>query len=63
MGLFKPDFYRFFMFGFAAGAALVVATMDSNARGDIAGGIVPAAQAAPSPEAHPAPTLEAHPER
>jgi len=52
MGLFKPDFYRFFVFGFAAGAALVVATMDGATRAELADGIVPAAQAA---SAHAAP--------
>lgn len=48
MKLFKPDFYRFFMFGFAAGAALVVATMDSGAQADLAHGLVPVAEAAPA---------------
>ena len=46
MKLFKPDFYRFFMFGFAAGAALVVMMMDSGAQADLAHGLVPLAQAA-----------------
>ena len=27
MGLFKPDFYRFFAIGFGAGALLVLATI------------------------------------
>ena len=46
MGLFKPDFYRFFVFGFAAGAALVVGMMDGQTRAELASGMVPAAKAA-----------------
>lgn len=46
MGLFKTDFYRFFLAGFAAGAALVVATVDTGAGTMISGAIVPAAEAA-----------------
>ena len=53
MGLFKPDFYRFFVFGFAAGAALVVGMMDGQTRADLANGLVPAAQAAPAQSADP----------
>ncbi|HKX78883.1 MAG TPA: hypothetical protein VJM34_10230 [Novosphingobium sp.] len=45
MGLFGKDFYRFFVAGFALGAALVVATTDgvSPTR------LVPVAEAASSP--------------
>jgi hypothetical protein len=45
MGLFKPDFYRFFLVGFAAGALFVVASMDTQVGPVIAGGVVPAAEA------------------
>lgn len=45
MGLFKADFYRFFTFGFAAGALLVVATMEADFGSAIADGVAPAAQA------------------
>ena len=45
MGLFKADFYRFFTIGFAAGALLVIATMEGNVGSQIASGVVPAAEA------------------
>ena len=45
MGLFKPDFYRFFLFGFAAGALFVVTTMDTGIGSTIARGVVPIAEA------------------
>ena len=45
MGLFKADFYRFFTFGFAAGALLVAATMENDLGAQIANGVVPAAEA------------------
>jgi len=45
MGLFKADFYRFFTFGFAAGALLVVATMEADLGSAIAQGVTPTAQA------------------
>jgi hypothetical protein len=48
MGLLKPDFYRFFAFGFAAGAALVFTTMGGAVQKDLAHGVVPAAEAAPA---------------
>ena len=45
MGLFKADFYRFFTFGFAAGAVLVAATMDTDVSSAVAQSVAPAAQA------------------
>lgn len=45
MRLFKADFYRFFTVGFAAGALLVVATMETNVGSALAQGVTPAAQA------------------
>jgi len=46
MGLFRPDFYRFFAFGFAAGAVLVATTMGTGQVGRaVADGVVPVAQA------------------
>ncbi len=45
MGLFKADFYRFFTFGFAAGALLVVATMEAELGSIVAQGVAPTAQA------------------
>lgn len=48
MGLFKPDFFRFFAIGFAVGAALVFTTLDSNVGSDLANGVVPVAEAAPA---------------
>lgn len=46
MGLFKPDFFRFFVVGFAVGAILVVATMDNPAGSQLRQGIMPVADAA-----------------
>jgi hypothetical protein len=46
MGLFKPDFYRFFVVGFAAGALFVVATMDGSAGKQVRQGVMPVADAA-----------------
>ena len=46
MGLFKPDFYRFFVAGFALGAVLVVATMDGSAGSQLRQGVMPVADAA-----------------
>ena len=46
MGLFKPDFYRFFVVGFAAGALFVVATMDTSAGKQVREGVMPVADAA-----------------
>ena len=48
MGLFKADFFRFFAFGFAAGAVLVFTTLDGDVGSDLARGVVPAAEAAPA---------------
>ena len=48
MGLFKADFYRFFTIGFAAGALLMLATMESQVGNELASGIVPAAEAQPA---------------
>ena len=47
MGLFKADFYRFFGFGFIAGATLVATTMSTGqvARA-VADGVAPRAEAA-----------------
>ena len=47
MGLFKADFYRFFAFGFAAGAVMVGLTMTSSDVGRaFADGVAPRAEAA-----------------
>jgi len=46
MGLFKPDFFRFFVVGFVVGAVLVVATMDGSAGSQLRAGIMPVADAA-----------------
>lgn len=46
MELFKPNFYRFFVVGFAVGAVLVVATTDGNAGSQLREGIMPVADAA-----------------
>ncbi len=46
MGLFKPDFYRFFVVGFAVGAMLVMATMDGSTGHKLRDGIMPVADAA-----------------
>jgi hypothetical protein len=43
--MFKADFYRFFAFGFVAGALLVLGTVGI---GGTRGGIVPSAVAAPA---------------
>ncbi|MBW8753436.1 MAG: hypothetical protein JF595_04690 [Sphingomonadales bacterium] len=48
MGLFKADFYRFFAIGFGAGALLVAATIGIGGSGDLPGGVVPSAVAAPA---------------
>jgi hypothetical protein len=48
MKLFKADFFRFFAFGFAAGAALVFTTIDGKVGSDLAQGVVPVAEAAPA---------------
>jgi len=46
MGFFKSEFARFFTFGFAGGALLVLAAIGLNPSSSIANGIVPPAQAA-----------------
>jgi hypothetical protein len=46
MKLFKPDFYRFFVVGFAVGAVLVVATMDGSTGSQLRQGVMPVADAA-----------------
>lgn len=46
MRLFKSDFYRFFVVGFAVGAVLVVASMDGDAGSQLREGIMPVADAA-----------------
>jgi len=49
MGMFKPDFYRFFTIGFAVGAALVFTVRaGSDVGNEIAQNMVPPAQAAPA---------------
>lgn len=48
MGLFKPDFYRFFAFGFLAGAALVFVGMEGDAGTQLRDGVIPVAEAAPA---------------
>lgn len=45
MGLLKPDFTRFFAIGFAAGALIIVATMDIPVGEKIANGVIPVAEA------------------
>ena len=45
MGPLKTDFVRFFTFGFAAGALLVVATMDTDVGSTLAQGVAPPAAA------------------
>jgi hypothetical protein len=45
MGFFKPDFYRFFVIGFAAGAIFVASTTDMSVGDRIANGVVPVAEA------------------
>lgn len=52
MGLFKPDFFRFFALGFAAGAALVVGTLGlGSISGGIAHEVMPQASAATTAQA------------
>lgn len=48
MGLFKPDLYRSFALGFAAGALLVLGTMGFGAMGSLTDSVVPSASAAPA---------------
>ena len=48
MGLFKPDFFRSFGIGFALGAVAVFGTVGISSSGIGAGGVVPAAIAAPA---------------
>jgi len=48
MGLFKADFFRFFAMGFAAGAVLIFTTLDSDVGSELAHGVVPIAEAAPT---------------
>ena len=48
MRLLKDDLYRFFAFGFVAGALLVAGTMGISGASDVAGGVVPSAVAAPA---------------
>jgi len=48
MGIFKLDFYRFFVAGFAAGALLVLATMDGSTGDQLREGVMPVADAASS---------------
>lgn len=45
MGLFKADFYRFFVIGFAVGAGLVFTTMDGSIGSSLADGMVAPARA------------------
>jgi len=55
MGLFKADLYRFFAFGFAAGAVLVATTMTTRDVGRVfADGVAPRAEAAVTPAPEPA---------
>ncbi len=46
MGLFKSDLYRSFGVGFALGAVALFASMSGSARADLAGQIIPHANAA-----------------
>lgn len=48
MKLFKDSYFRFFAFGFAAGAVLVFTALDGHVGSDIANGVVPVAEAAPT---------------
>lgn len=48
MGLFKPDLYRFFAFGFVAGAVFVFTSMDGSSGSQLAEGMMPVAEAAPT---------------
>ena len=45
MGLFKPDFYRLFLLGFAGGALFVLSTMNTGVGERIANGVLPVAEA------------------
>ncbi len=45
MGMFKPDFARFFLIGFAMGALFVVSSTDNSVGERIANGVVPVAEA------------------
>ncbi|MCT2398581.1 hypothetical protein [Novosphingobium mangrovi (ex Huang et al. 2023)] len=45
MGLFKADFYRFFVLGFAGGALLVFGVMGIGGGAPLADNLVPPAQA------------------
>lgn len=48
MGIFKPDFYRYFAFGFAGGALLVMGAMGIGHVAPLSNDLVPPAQAAQS---------------
>jgi hypothetical protein len=48
MGLFKSDLYRLFAFGFVAGALLVAGTVGIAGAGEVGGGVVTSAVAAPA---------------
>jgi hypothetical protein len=50
MGPFKGDFYRFFGFGFIAGALLVLGTIGIGGTEDMTGNVVPNAYAATASE-------------
>jgi hypothetical protein len=46
MGIFKADFYRYFAFGFAGGALLVIGAMGIGHVSPLSNDLVPPAQAA-----------------
>ncbi len=46
MGLFKPDLYRSLALGFAVGAAIVFATIGTDAGSNLANGVAPPVEAA-----------------
>ncbi|WP_202408351.1 hypothetical protein [Novosphingobium silvae] len=46
MGIFKPDFYRFFALGFAGGSLLVLGAMGIGQISPLANDIAPSVQAA-----------------
>ncbi|MBB4857910.1 hypothetical protein HNO88_001224 [Novosphingobium chloroacetimidivorans] len=46
MSFLKTEFTRFFVLGFAGGAALVIGVLGIDAATEIANGVVPPAQAA-----------------
>ncbi|MFC3213528.1 MULTISPECIES: hypothetical protein [Novosphingobium] len=46
MGLFKADFYRYFAFGFAGGALLVLGTLGLGNMSPLSNDLLPPAQAA-----------------